>query len=283
MTKPMIIVHGGAGDPVEYVDGCESACSRGFDIMKRGGSALDAVVAAIVAMEDDERFNAGTGSEMKLDGEITMDAAVMSSDGRCGAVGAISFVKNPVLVARKVMENTTFIFLVGNGAVRFARKCGFDRYDPSTEHRRKELEEIKKRMKKDRGKEYKWLMENYPEMFHGTVGTVARDGKGRFATAVSSGGMHIVMPGRVGDSPIIGAGLFAGPKGAVCATGVGEEIWRRVLSKDIYDRIACGMSTKKACDEFMSAFPKNVPIGILAISKSGHAVVYDKLIAYAVL
>ena len=138
--NPIIVTHGGVGCPPENKDGTDKAAKVGFDIMKKGGNALDAVEAAIIILEDDERFNAGTGSFMRLNGSIEMDAILMDSEGNCGAVAAIKDVKNPISVARKVME-TPHVLLAGEGAIEFARKMGFNLFNPSTEKAKRSLED----------------------------------------------------------------------------------------------------------------------------------------------
>lgn len=248
----------------------------GMAALRKAGSALDAVVAATVVLEDDPRTNAGTGSRMRIDGSIQMDAALMDSGRRAGAVAAISNVKNPVLVARKVME-TPHVMLAGEWATRFARKHGFPPYDPATEGARERLETAKEELagKKVPAWARAWLQNQSAD----TVGAVVRDGKGRFAAASSTGGISFMLPGRVGDSPIVGAGLYAGPDGAVTATGVGEEIWRMLLSKFVYDRIA-DFGTQGACDEGLRMFPKSVPIGVIAVGKGGEGESCNRAMAW---
>jgi L-asparaginase/beta-aspartyl-peptidase (threonine type) len=263
--KPIVITHCGAGSTHEVADAASRAGRKGMAVLRRGGSALDAVVAATVVLEDDPRTNAGTGSRMRLDGTIQMDAAVMDSRRRAGAVAAISDVRNPILIANKVME-TPHIMLAGEWATRFARAHGFPAYDPATEDARARLSAARKEI---RGKSVPtWARAWIPKAATDTVGAVARDGRGRFAAASSTGGISYMLPGRIGDSPIIGAGLYAGPDGAVTVTGVGEEIWRLVLSKSVYDRLA-DVGAEAACDEGLRLFPKSVPIGIVAVGRDG--------------
>ena len=241
---PGIIVHGGAGRKLDmraHRRGVRRAALAGHRVLLAGGSALDAVVAAVADMEDDATFNCGTGSALTLAGTVEMDAAVMTDDLRCGAVGALERVKNPILVARGVMETTDHVFLVGPGARRFARRMGFGPYDPVVPHRRRQYREMMERLAQGRNPPYLPRLTSYTgdgdpgtvdAVAHygglGTVGAVARDGEGRLAAATSTGAMMLHLPGRIGDTPIIGAGTYADACGAVSATGHGEEIIRLV-------------------------------------------------------
>jgi isoaspartyl peptidase/L-asparaginase-like protein (Ntn-hydrolase superfamily) len=278
--NPLIITHGGVGSPTENKGGTDRAAEAGIEILKKGGSALDAVEAAIVVMEDDIRFNAGIGSFMRWDGTIEMDALLMDSEGNCGAVAAIREVKNPITVARKVMS-TPHILLAGEGAIEFARKFGFEKFDPTTEKAIKKLAEMKEKLENDTLPEWydKWRDFKLSD----TVGGVARDRKGRFAAGNSSGGIGIALRGRVGDSPIIGSGAFAGEQGAVTATGVGEEIMRVVLSKSVYDRIAQGMNPQEACEWGIALFEPKIPIGVIAVSRKGSGAAANKEMACSFL
>jgi len=265
IVEPIIVTHCGAGSTRTVRDAAARAGRAGTPALRRGGSALDAVLAATVVLEDDPRTNAGTGSRMRLDGSIQMDAAVMDSRLRAGAVAAISNVKNPVLVARQVME-TPHMMLAGEWATRFAHANGLPPYDPATDQARARLERTKVELA--RKKVPSWARAWLGERGTDTVGAVARDGKGRFAAASSTGGISYMLAGRVGDSPIVGAGLYAGPDGAVTATGVGEEIWRVLLSKSVYDRLA-DVGAQAACDAGLDLFPDSVPSGIIAVGKDG--------------
>ncbi len=237
-----------------------------MEVLARGGRALDAVVESIVILEDDPRLNAGTGSRMRIDGRIQMDAALMNWDREAGAVAAIEEVKNPIRVAYDVLK-TPHILLAGADAVEFARSNGHPRYDPSTPESRRHLEESLEKIRNGRLPRYarKWKGVE----IHDTVGAVARDRRGRFATGSSTGGVAFMLPGRVGDSPIVGAGLYAGPRGAVSVTGIGEEIIKQVLSKFVYDRIADGLLPQRAADRGLALFPHDVPIGIIAVASRG--------------
>lgn len=280
-----IVVHGGVGSPSAWSDACRKAAGAGAHILKRGGSALDATVAAAVVMENDERFNAGTGSTLRFDGKtIEMDASVMDSEGHIGAVAAIRKVKNPILVAREVTK-TPHVMLCGEGATRFARQCGFPSYHKITRNARDNYAMMKKMLKQARLKDYnlRWnrhdpraiwnFPKNYDNTFNGhdTIGAVALDKNGRLAVAASTGGASPMLLGRVGDTPLIGCGFFAGPKAAVATTGIGEEIIRKTLARTVYDWIASGMSLQKACAKGVALYPPQIVIGVIAITPRGYA------------
>lgn len=258
-------------------DAADQAGRVGLDILRRGGRALDAVVQAVVVLEDDPRLNAGTGSRMRTDGRIQMDAAVMDWDLEAGAVAAIERVKNPILVAKDVLV-TPHILFVGPDAVAFARSHGHADYDPSTPESRRKLEESLQQIREGRVPRYYRKFKNLEA--HETVGAVARDRRGHHAAAVSTGGTSFMLPGRVGDSPILGSGLYAGPHGAVCATGIGEEIMKRVLSKSVYDEMAAGRSPQKAAERAVARFPRGVSVGIIAVGKRGAGEACDRDMAY---
>lgn len=245
MERFTIVVHGGAGKLGSEErgraaeEGCLRAARIGHRILAEGGSALDAVEAACVALEDDPLFNAGTGSCLNADGRVEMDAAIMEgASRRVGGVGAATGFKNPILLARRVMERGGPVLLVAEGAERFAREQGFAPYPPS----RLVTEAALERWQKE--------IEGRIPPRPGTVGAVALDRKGRVAAATSTGGTSGKAPGRVGDSPIPGAGLYADDAaGAVSATGQGEAILRVVLSKFVCDRMGAGLTARDAVAE----------------------------------
>ena len=219
--SPSIIVHGGAG-PIKddslaaRLEGCKAAALAGWTILRQGGAALDAVEAAVVGLEDNPLFNAGTGSTLNSLGKIEMDAAIMEGHSlRAGAVAAVSGVKNPIKLARRILEDGRHIMLAGEGALLFARQIGFPECAPESLI----VESEKKR----------WQSK------HGTVGAVAFDSAGRLAVATSTGGIFNKLPGRVGDSPLIGCGTYADGYGAASCTGQGEAIMRLVLAKSAVD------------------------------------------------
>ena len=229
---PAIIVHGGAG-PIKddslaaRLEGCREAALAGWTILERGGSSVDAVEAAVVALEDNPLFNAGTGSTLNRLGKVEMDAAIMSAQQlRAGAVGAVSAIKNPIKLARHIMEDGRHVMLAGEGAISFAREIGFPECAPES-----------LLVEKERAH---W------ESKHGTVGCVALDSLGALAVATSTGGIFDKLPGRVGDSPLIGCGTYADDDAAVSCTGYGEAIIRVVLAKSTVDLVRTGMDVQSA-------------------------------------
>ena len=221
---PAIVVHGGAGaDPSqapEFRQGVRAAVLAGWRVLAAGGGALDAVEGAVRALEDDPRFNAGRGSVLTRDGTIETDASIMEGDRlQCGAVAALpGIVANPVAVARKVLESRQHVLLVAHGALAFARSVGIPECDPAslvTDRQRKRHAELARTPTSPAG---------------GTVGAVALDRSGTIAAATSTGGTPGKLPGRVGDSALIGCGTYADSSlGGVSCTGDGEAIIRVVL------------------------------------------------------
>ena len=253
----IIVLHGGVSNKPELTGKVEEYAEMAIE----KNNPLDAVVEAVRLMEDDPLFNAGTGSNIRIDGSIQMDAAVMVP-GDFGAVINIEKVKNPVLVARDVMLKSPHMILAGDGAVKFARKMGYENYDPSTEKAMEKRDRILNKLKNGEIPEY-YHPEFFKEFLGDTVGAVAFfDGK--YAAAVSTGGTGLTLRGRVGDSPIPGAGIFAGEKGAMVATGIGEEIVRRMLSIRVYSKIGKGR-IEDICRQEIESFG-DIPTGIIAIA-----------------
>jgi len=252
-----LVIHGGAGvierkkmtaeKDRQIRAALDRALEEGSRILASGGAALDAIVASVKALEDDPNFNAGKGSVFTWDGQIEMDASIM--DGRTRAAGAIAGVrttKNPITLARAVMEDSPHVFLAGKGAEEFARAKGIEQAPPDyfeTEFRRRQLEEFKSEKVSALEVEYKY----------GTVGAVALDTSGHVAAATSTGGMTGKRWGRVGDSPIIGAGTYADDEGcAVSATGWGEYFIRVGVAHEICARLRLtDMTGQKAADSVM--------------------------------
>ncbi|RLG40197.1 MAG: peptidase T [Thermoproteota archaeon] len=243
---PTIAVHGGAwaipDDLAEFHKvGVERAARAGWKILKEGGSALDAVEKAVMVMEDDPTFDAGIGSFLNRDGSVELDASIM--DGTtlaAGAVASVNRVKNPVRLARLVMERTEHLLFIGEGAYRLAKDFGIELVNPSEFIVERELERWK-RMREENFSPRKAFEKD------STVGAVAIDSKRRVAAALSTGGPPFKMVGRVGDVPIIGAGLYAdNTKGAVACSGHGESIIRVVLAKSTVDLLALGLSAEEA-------------------------------------
>lgn len=258
--KDVLLLHGGVGS-----DSSIDPILNGFAKRSFLKDPLDSVVRAVVFMEDEETFNAGTGSVMRLDGTIQMDACVMTP-GHVGSVMGIERVKNPVLVARDVMEKSPHVIFAGDGATAFARIMGHEDYDPSTEKSRKRLEKVKLDLESSQkpGARERMFLLSMEKTGHDTVGAVARIG-GRFAAAVSTGGASPMMRGRVGDSPVPGSGIFAGENGSVVATGIGEDIIRRSFCFRIYSRIG-EKPLKQILDEEVAYFG-DVAVGVIAVSR----------------
>jgi beta-aspartyl-peptidase (threonine type) len=249
-----IAIHGGAGTILrdklsqgqqrEYEAGLGAALDAGSRLLADGGSALDAVAAVVVLLENDPLFNAGRGATFTFDGKIELDAAVMDGRNReAGAVAGVTTVRNPVLLARAVMEQGPHVFLAGAGAERFAREHGFEAVDPGwfeTPERRRQLEEFRHR-------KGAWFDSSVK---YGTVGAVACDSQGHLAAATSTGGLTGKRWGRVGDSPVIGAGTYADDRGgAVSATGAGEFFIRAAVAHTISDRMRLlGETVQQAAD-----------------------------------
>ncbi|MDI3316753.1 MAG: isoaspartyl peptidase/L-asparaginase [Bacillota bacterium] len=237
-----IVVHGGAGH-VEDPDGLqragvEKAARAGWEVLSAGGSALEAVLAAVRTLEDDPHFNAGTGAVLNLAGEAEMDAAVATGEGGFGAVAALTRVRHPVDVARAVMDETDHLLLAGQGALEFARARGFEPYNPVTVERLERWQRDRQLLESGRSTFWPKLARRAGhEARYSTVGAVAVDAEGRVAAATSTGGISLKLPGRVGDTPVMGAGTFASPLGAASATGHGEGILRLGLTRLAVERM----------------------------------------------
>jgi len=236
--RPTIVVHGGAGrEEAEEREprrrACVDAARHGWDVLQQGGTAVDAVVTAVLRLEDDPHFNAGTGSSFTSDGRIEMDASVMEGTRlSAGAVGALERVKNPILVARAIMEDGRHVLLVGPQALNFARSRGIPECDPDLLVVERQRRRYDTRNRADGG----------------TVGAVAVDGSGHAAAATSTGGVMGKLPGRVGDSAVIGAGTYADDQlGAASATGVGEPIMRLTLARLAVSLLEGGCDPAWAC------------------------------------
>jgi beta-aspartyl-peptidase (threonine type) len=277
-----VVVHGGAGSPDMFKDGCKKACEKAFAMLEAGESSLDTVTEAVKVLEDDGRFNAGIGSALRLDGKtIEMDAAIMNSEGKIGIVMAIKKIRNPVLAARAVLR-TPHIVLAGDGARIFARRQGlrtFRKPSGSAVERYRKIRQIIKENRlgeevlqwKGHDVESLWNFANkdFPDTLCDTVGAVAIDRRGILSVATSTGGFSPMMQGRVGDSPMIGCGFYAGPACAVASTGIGEEIIRRMLAKAVYDMVSQGEDIKSACERGLDLFPNEIKVGIIGISREG--------------
>uniref|UniRef100_A0A832I3L2 L-asparaginase n=1 Tax=Eiseniibacteriota bacterium TaxID=2212470 RepID=A0A832I3L2_UNCEI len=293
---PLVVTHGGVGSGPELADGPRAAADTARRVLRAGGSALDAALAATVWLEDDPRFNAGTGANIRLDGRtIQMDAALMTGEGRFAAVAAIERVRNPVLVARAVMDSTPHLLLAGEGATRFAHRLGFADVVPVSPEAEAKYRARMRRQAEVLGRTdtavFDWRrFWNFPGPMpadvlewtkHGdTVGAVARDAAGRFAATLSTGGTSVTLYGRVGDVPVYGCGLYAGPAGAVALTGEGEEIVRRALARAVYDAMARGVPARRAVEDAVRAFPEHADVGIVAVDRHGWGVAANRRMAW---
>ena len=234
--KPSLIVHGGAWDiPDEAVDACKQGClqalGEGWKILASGGSALDAVEAAIIVLENDPVFDAGFGSHLNADGHVECDAIVMDGETlRAGAAASLQRVKNPIRLARAIFEHCPHMMLVGEGAERFAKEKGVPLCAPEELVSEAEWEAFLRCSKDEHAAEHHRGHEQ------GTVGAVALDRDGRLFAATSTGGTCCKLPGRVGDSPLIGCGCYAdATAGGISCTGYGEAIMKIVMAKTASD------------------------------------------------
>jgi beta-aspartyl-peptidase (threonine type) len=256
-SKPALIVHGGAWNiPDDAVEACGAGCRRaletGWDILSRGGSALDAVEAAVVTLEDDPVFDAGYGSHLNRDGRVQLDAILMDGSSLCfGAVAAVERIRNPVRAARRVLQSCPHSFLVGAGAEEFAAASGLPLCAP---------EELVVERERARWQAHhaarscpdcsaQGVAPHVAEQGSGTVGAVARDAAGNIVAATSTGGTCCKLPGRVGDSPLVGCGCYADVlAGGVSCTGYGEAIMRIVMAKSAADFLRAGASPDAAAN-----------------------------------
>jgi beta-aspartyl-peptidase (threonine type) len=267
-----IIVHGGAGQVTperhdRLREGVRRAAAAGDAILVGGGSALDAVVAAVRVLEDDPEFNAGIGSALTRDGTVETDASVMDGPTqRVGAVAAVPDLGNAVALARAVLDRGEHVILSGRPAWHFAAEVGITPAPPGAlvvERARVRLEAELARGANPGARS--------GDRSGGTVGAVARDHAGRFAAATSTGGVVGKRPGRVGDSPVPGAGTWADARVAISATGDGEAILRVALARDIASRIAAGLPLRDAAIAALRDLSRitSGSAGIIAVDAAG--------------
>lgn len=259
IRKPVMVVHGGAGTwqlerSKPGMEGVKRAAKTGFDILKSGGNAVDSVMEAVAVMEDDGAFNAGYGSSLNMEKKVEMEASLM--DGKtlqAGAVGLLRDVKNPIRLAKIVMDRTDHVFVVGEGAEKLAELEHLERRSPITELRLKYYEAQKKALLEGKPELPKLaaLAKSHPEIFKlGTVGAVALDQEGNVAAATSTGGFPLKLPGRIGDSPLIGCGTYADNQAGACSTtGVGEIAIRLVLAKTVCSAMEEGRTAEQAAED----------------------------------
>lgn len=278
-SKPVLMVHGGAGaipddGVVRYVRGIRAALDAGWTILAQGGTAIDAVEAAIVSMEDSGSFNAGRGSILNQDGRVQLDALIM--DGAtlaAGGVGAVETVRNPIRVARAVMERSPQVLFVGRGAERFAVQHGFepiDNTDLVAPLERRRFEEVRAGSATGAAVDPEAVLDGL--IGHDTVGAVALDLRGNLVAGTSTGGTAHKPVGRVGDSPIIGSGAYAdNDSAAVSCTGEGEAIMRLVLGKWAVDRVAEGQTPQAAAEAATERLGRRLEArgGLILVDRQG--------------
>jgi len=295
----VLVIHGGAGTILKsqmtatrekaYLDALDRALQTGNDILKKGGSALDAVEATVRVMENDPLFNAGKGAVFTNEGKNELDAAIMNGQTlAAGSVAGVTTIKNPISAARAVMEKSPHVMMTGRGAEKFAGQQGLEIVDPSyfyTDDRWNGLQRAKAADSLQQAKKDSLLKKSkaFSEFFdsplgitgkYGTVGAVALDRHGNLAAATSTGGMTNKKFGRVGDAPIIGAGTYANNATvAISGTGWGEFYIRLVIAKSISDMMEYGkMKLADAANEMVM---KKLPAlggdgGLIAVDKDGN-------------
>ena len=280
-----IMVHGGAGalDNVQdnktalrYLESIRTILEHGREVMTLGGSALQAVEACASLLEDDPVFNAGCGSVLNENGKVEMDAAIM--DGRdlaAGAVAAVDNIANPVQLARLVMTESEHVMLISEGAMRFADHCGMERVPEDYFYTPERIEQLHyARLQHKVMLDHDDSEEDSEDQKYGTIGAIARDPDGNLAAATSTGGIVNKRMGRVGDSPIIGAGVYADNETcAVSATGFGEDFMRSVIAKTISDFIYMkGMDAGQATAAGIEYLTRKVQGrgGVIVIDQNGN-------------
>lgn len=249
MRNIALIVHGGAGTfPTELLDTCKqgvlAAVKRGWNVLQDGGSALDACEQAIIELENEPVFDAGIGSHLNRDGNIQMDAILMDGTTlKSGAVVAVERIRNPIHLARLVLERSDHMLLAGSGAEQFAREQGIGFCDPKELVTEREAQ--------------LWSKRSGEGLNFGTVGAVALDAQGNLASGTSTGGTLFKYPGRVGDSALVGCGCYADNlASAISCTGHGESIMKVVLAKTANDLVASGKSPQEAADAAIALLNK---------------------------
>lgn len=283
---PILLIHGGAGTTPMTDD--QRAClaetlRAGYRQLARGASALDAVEAAVRALEASGLFNAGLGARLQLDGVRRMDASLMEGRTlRAGAVASIQEVRHPITAARLVMDETAHVLLVGEPATRFARRFKLERQSPPSrsqrakaraEHRALGLTEPQAA----RTLELFSTLKQAEVFRRETVGAVALDRRGHVAAGASTGGIALMLPGRVGDTPLIGCGVYADDRaGAVSMTGLGEGIIRIAVAKEIVDRLEGGASPSAAVRQVLRKLVSRVKgsAGALVLAPDGRFAIH---------
>jgi len=278
---PVILAHGGAGTkPMTDAqrDRLADALRAGYRLLKRGAPALDVVETTIRALEASGLFNAGIGSRLQLDGARRMDASIMEGRRlRAGAVASIQDVRHPIAAARLVMEETAHVLLVGEPATRFARRFKLERQPPPTHAQRSAPRAERKspgRLEPQAAKTLELFakLKRTDAFGRETVGAVALDKRGHVAAGASTGGVALMLPGRVGDTPLIGCGVYADDQaGAVSMTGLGESIICLAVAKEIADRLEAGASPSTASRQVLRKLVTRVKgtAGALVLAPNG--------------
>lgn len=295
---PAAAAHAGLGTPPERGTlSCRAAVDAALGALAEGADALDAAVAGVRVLEDDPQLNAGLGSRVRLDGEtVQMDATLMHSDGRFGAVGVVERVQNPIRVARAVID-TPHLVIAGDGATRLARASGLPDFEPATEDRRLQVERLRKRLMArdfkglDGWKDYDWtedwnfkksLVDLGIEADFDTVGVIVRDAQGHFAVGLSTGGGAIMLRGRIGDVPVYGAGAWAGERGAVAATGTGERIMEQLTARGVHHALEDGERPQVAADHAVDAVVSDGgAVGLIVLTPKSVVMAADRSMAWA--
>jgi beta-aspartyl-peptidase (threonine type) len=270
--RPSLVVHGGAWPiPDAAVAACKEGCRRaleaGWTVLNRGGSAADAVEVSIVVLEDDPVFDAGTGAHLNRDGKVELDAIMMEGATLlAGAVAAVHRVKNPIRLARRVMDSCEHMMLVGEGAERFAQEQGLALCDPA------ELIVPRERAAWEKCGKGGHVEANHVHQ-GGTVGAVAMDQKGHIVAGTSTGGTCCKRPGRVGDTPLIGCGCYAdNESGGVSCTGWGEAIMKIVMAKTAVDRLRVNerkpQNVAESCIQLLAKRTKGTG-GLILLDREG--------------
>ncbi len=269
-AKPQTSASAPTGKPIVLStwDHGVPANQAAWDILSKGGRALDAVEKGVMVPEADPKVNTvGYGGLPDREGKVTLDACIMDENDNCGSVAFLQNIMHPISVARKVMEDTPHVMLVGEGAFQFALSKGFKKENLLTPESEKAWKEWLKTAK------YEPII-NIER--HDTIGMIALDANGKLSGACTTSGMSYKMHGRVGDSPIIGAGLYVDNEvGAACSTGVGEAVIRTVGSHLVVELMRQGLSPQKACESAVERIKKKYPgydkiqVGFLALNKKG--------------
>jgi L-asparaginase / beta-aspartyl-peptidase len=273
-----IVVHGGAWDIPDkehraHLRGCDQAVVAGHDVLTEGGSSLEAVEAAVRSLEDDSTFDAGRGSFLNAVGEVEMDAMIMhGKELRFGSVATVRNIRHPVTLARHVMQDTSHCMLAGQGAVDFARSIGMELVPTSDLLTEREIERWDELLKEGGYDQRSVFASPNPKRPMGTVGAVAIDNEGNISAATSTGGTPGKMPGRVGDSPLVGCGAYADNETAgVSVTGYGESIMRVALARRVCCNLERGSRVDQAAGEAIAYLEKRVNGlgGVIAIDRHG--------------